>query len=228
MSKYKISIHQPCTEDWDTMTLKEQGKHCALCNKVVIDFSKMKNDEIISVLRQNKGKKICGNFYNSQIEYPIYYSGYKKKNNWAAIAAMLVVGVFTLSTNQLNSQQLKGNVVVVNRSHQDRFTEPGKDSLSIYSLYILEKLNRIPVAGASIKIENVGTFTSNKDGMITFSIQETNIPEILHIELFAYGFIREKISIQKTKILKSKKMELLLEKKEEFMLKGDISIEETH
>jgi len=213
------------------MTQIQQGKHCASCNKVVVDFTGMNNAEIMTILLKNKDKKACGNFYNAQIEEPIFYSTFKKKANWPAIAAMLVAGIFAVSANQLQAQiRVKGNAVVVDNSGKDKekYTEPGNDSLITYTLKISSKFDKDPIVGVTVAIKEIGTFTTNKDGIITFNIDESRIPEILQIDLNAYGFKKESISIKKAKIINAKKIELWLEKKEEYMLKGDVSIEETH
>ena len=33
-------IPEPCHENWNKMTPQEQGRHCAVCSKVVVDFTK--------------------------------------------------------------------------------------------------------------------------------------------------------------------------------------------
>ncbi|MDO5856927.1 hypothetical protein Q2490_06465 [Myroides odoratimimus] len=38
--KYRIEIPEPCHEDWDKMAPQDKGRHCAVCDKVVVDFSK--------------------------------------------------------------------------------------------------------------------------------------------------------------------------------------------
>lgn len=55
----KISIPKPCQENWNTMTPNEKGRFCLSCNKTVVDFSRMKKDEIVSYL-ENQNKVICG------------------------------------------------------------------------------------------------------------------------------------------------------------------------
>ncbi|WP_028979329.1 hypothetical protein [Sporocytophaga myxococcoides] len=62
-----IIIPKPCYEDWNKMTPKEQGKHCNSCNKVVVDFTNAKEEEILNYIRQNSGKRVCGYFKSDQV-----------------------------------------------------------------------------------------------------------------------------------------------------------------
>ncbi|WP_240485484.1 hypothetical protein [Myroides marinus] len=56
--KYRIEIPEPCHEDWNLMTPQDKGRHCAVCDKVVVDFSKASKQEIINHIK--KEGKICG------------------------------------------------------------------------------------------------------------------------------------------------------------------------
>jgi hypothetical protein len=67
-NKYKITIPEPCHEDWDKMTPNENGRFCSSCSKTVIDFSLMLPEEIQRFFVQNQNEKICGRFKNSQLE----------------------------------------------------------------------------------------------------------------------------------------------------------------
>jgi len=66
--KHKITIPEPCHENWDKMTPNENGRFCASCSKTVIDFSKMLPEEIQHFFIQNRNEKICGRFKKSQLE----------------------------------------------------------------------------------------------------------------------------------------------------------------
>ena len=46
----KLIITEPCHEDWSKMKTVEKGKHCAICAKQVVDFSKNSKKEIIDYL----------------------------------------------------------------------------------------------------------------------------------------------------------------------------------
>ena len=66
--KHKITIPEPCHENWDEMTPKENGRFCLSCSKTVIDFTTMLPNEVQHFFIQNQNQKICGRFENSQLE----------------------------------------------------------------------------------------------------------------------------------------------------------------
>lgn len=49
----------PCHEDWDSMTPVEQGRHCAVCNTKVMDFTHSTHDEVVDYLQ--KHDDVCMN-----------------------------------------------------------------------------------------------------------------------------------------------------------------------
>ena len=60
--KQVISLPHPCSEDWEGMTPAQKGRHCAACNKTVVDFSLMNDGEIIDLIKWSKGNLPCGHF----------------------------------------------------------------------------------------------------------------------------------------------------------------------
>lgn len=63
----RISIPKPCNENWNEMTPEQQGAFCKVCSKVVVDFSKMSDEEVIAYLEKKKEEKTCGRFKASQL-----------------------------------------------------------------------------------------------------------------------------------------------------------------
>jgi hypothetical protein len=64
---FKISIPQPCHEEWDKMTPGTNGRHCSACAKTVIDFTVMSDDEVKHYFLNKKDEKTCGRFKQSQL-----------------------------------------------------------------------------------------------------------------------------------------------------------------
>jgi hypothetical protein len=66
--KYKLTIPEPCTENWDKMTPNESGRFCLSCSKTVVDFTSMLPNEVQHFFIQNQNQNICGRFKKSQLD----------------------------------------------------------------------------------------------------------------------------------------------------------------
>jgi hypothetical protein len=64
--KFQIRIPSPCQENWDAMRPEEKGRHCASCQKTVVDFTGMSDGEIIRHLAR-AGQSVCGRMAPEQL-----------------------------------------------------------------------------------------------------------------------------------------------------------------
>lgn len=67
MKNLSISIENPCHEDWQQMTPESQGRFCQTCEKTVVDFSKMSDEEVLNYFSRPRTQKICGRFREDQL-----------------------------------------------------------------------------------------------------------------------------------------------------------------
>jgi len=74
--KYRITIPEPCHEDWNKMTPTERGRHCAACQKNVVDFTTYSSRQLFAEI--SAGKNICGRFHQDQLNRLIYEQPTKK------------------------------------------------------------------------------------------------------------------------------------------------------
>ncbi|HET6992669.1 MAG TPA: hypothetical protein VFJ43_15150 [Bacteroidia bacterium] len=115
------SIQKPCTEDWGKMTHEEQGRHCQVCCKTVVDFSQKSNTEIIGFLKSNSGNKICGRFRAEQLHLsPQSRVPSPAKRYRTFFAALLFVfgGLLFSSCNQHRPEEVMGDVAYTPDSTQ--------------------------------------------------------------------------------------------------------------
>lgn len=85
----QLTVSKPCQENWSQMVAAKDGRYCAACEKVVIDFTQQTDAEIIAYLRQHSGLA-CGRFKASQLNRPLRVgktSGTWRK--WLAAAATI-------------------------------------------------------------------------------------------------------------------------------------------
>ncbi len=62
----KVSIPEPCHENWDKMTQTEKGKFCGVCTKEVVDFTKAIDEDIVKYVM--KHDNTCGRFSKTQLD----------------------------------------------------------------------------------------------------------------------------------------------------------------
>ena len=69
----RLSIPEPCHEDWNNMTPTLQGRYCQACEKEVTDFSQMTDAQIVQLIEKGKGN-YCGRFRPEQLDRDISLS----------------------------------------------------------------------------------------------------------------------------------------------------------
>lgn len=113
--KPSITIPQPCHENWNKMTPQEKGRHCAVCDKVVKDYTGMSDDEILANLKQSSAE-VCGRIevnkltpvdMRQRISFWLKGTLYRK----AAYYVFAVLGFSFLFKKQAQAQ-MQGGVMV--------------------------------------------------------------------------------------------------------------------
>ena len=85
-----VRIAEPCHESWAAMTPTGPGRHCAACQKTVVDFTHKTDAEILAALRQAAGPT-CGRLRPDQMGRPLVAPTTAPR--WRAwLGAMLAVG----------------------------------------------------------------------------------------------------------------------------------------
>ena len=65
--KLKVEVPHPCHKDWNTMFPVKGGRHCTSCNKEVVDFTVMTDQEIVDFFRERITPNTCGHFMSNQL-----------------------------------------------------------------------------------------------------------------------------------------------------------------
>jgi hypothetical protein len=150
-TQLKISIPTPCHENLSVMDKTENGKFCLSCQKEVIDFTKMSDEDIILYFEKKKSgeAKVCGTFRVDQvlenkktIEIPVQTYFYAKTNHqkflWMLIACM---GMFFVSCDSKTKGEVQISVVDSATSNADKneIQETHLTGDTIYSNESIEK-----------------------------------------------------------------------------------------
>ncbi|WP_396147749.1 hypothetical protein [Flavobacterium sp.] len=96
----KIRIQNPCNENWSSMSTDKKGRFCTSCNKIVIDFRKMKAPEIQKYFVENStNESICGYYKFNQVENEnnTKYTNLKNRFNQIKVKPIKIVALLSLS-----------------------------------------------------------------------------------------------------------------------------------
>jgi hypothetical protein len=127
----KVTIPKPCHEDWAAMTPNEQGRHCGMCAKTVIDFTQMTDETIKLFFINKKEEKVCGRFKQEQlhrikIELPQNILQLRMplwKRFLTACLLVFSVSLFSCDTNVKGMMIIKGDTITnpqINKNIEDR------------------------------------------------------------------------------------------------------------
>lgn len=99
--KIQISIPEPCNEGWHNMTPVEKGRFCASCQKTVLDFTHLSDNEIINLVSKND--TLCGRINVSQLNRNLIAT--KRTSNYFGYFATSVLAFLGLGTYSVVAQE---------------------------------------------------------------------------------------------------------------------------
>lgn len=219
--KGNLFIPKPCHENWNAMTPEDQGRHCAVCSKVVKDFTQMKTEEIVYALQNTEGE-VCGRINVTELTptnkmQELYFWVNRWMFSKAIYPIMALLGI-TFLNNKVQSQNhdyhVKGKVAMNNyHSNSKKIT-----------LVVKSSIGNAPIANADITIidgiknpiKNLST-DSNGRLSVTFSANDL-ISDLVEIEISAVGFELKRIKINLIKDIQTVEIKM----QDEMMIMGEM------
>lgn len=112
--KQFIELPNPCHENWSDMEKVTLGRYCNVCEKKVVDFTRMSDQQVIEIL-ESSNFKTCGKFTKHQLN-----NGFeKKKENFLPFrikaAASAVFLLFSTKSFALNTPKTE-KVEIITKS----------------------------------------------------------------------------------------------------------------
>lgn len=111
--KYYLEIKEPCHESWEKMSPTDKGKFCSSCEKEVIDFTKINDRDILSVLK-NAERNVCGRIQKERLNNSIETENSKStfKNVKQLAASFLLLNFVLDSSKELKGQNVSDTIVI--------------------------------------------------------------------------------------------------------------------
>jgi stress response protein YsnF len=172
----KIEIPAPCNEDWAKMTPAEQGRHCALCQKKVTDFSAFTDKQIISFYEKPENVKACGRFRVGQLEtlnenltQPI------AQNQHNFLRPIFATALLTAACSADGSKVKTDSPKTVEQVVEPRKTAIEADSTHFAIGKIAEENTAKTEVTSQQKPIKMEAFVTSESAMKTMEIQETRV-----------------------------------------------------
>ena len=144
--KIQISIPEPCQEGWQNMTPVEKGRFCASCQKTVLDFTYLSDNEIINLVAKNDN--LCGRINVSQLNRNLIET--KRTSNYFGYFATSVLAFLGLGTSTINAQEKP-----VQEQTDLKYLNKATDSVkNITVTGVVKDDDGMPLPGAVINIKD--------------------------------------------------------------------------
>jgi hypothetical protein len=165
-----LNIEEPCHESWQLMTPNGQGRHCLSCQKTVVDFTLMSDQEILDHISR-ASSSVCGRFTSGQLNKT--YAEKKVKPAFTFRYAWNVLVATFLLTDSAATAQSKKNT---------KKKEPAEQQIKDISLpkdivmgafmeaptrkitgTVVDGTTGLPLGFASVRIKGIETGVSAND-----------------------------------------------------------------
>ncbi len=197
-STVRIEIPAPCHEDWNKMTIAEQGKFCDACQKCVIDFSSYTDKQLYDFFSVRGNKPVCGRYKASQLNRDILKPAAQRSNIFRYAAGM-VLTVFMIHTpaEQVFAKALYTYSIVASVDDNEH---TGSTPYTIKGC-ITEKESKQPLADVTVTLllngEALQNVYTGADGNYQFTIDKKGKYELLFSAL-TYHELRKQVNVQKS------------------------------
>ncbi|MBL7921406.1 MAG: hypothetical protein JNJ40_13900 [Bacteroidia bacterium] len=102
----KISINEPCHENWEKMSANEQGAFCLSCQKNVVDFSKKTLSQIKEFFENKKDNvSVCGRFEEDQLTQMSFDDFFEQFRTWKFFQKLALVTFFVFGLSLFSQGQ---------------------------------------------------------------------------------------------------------------------------
>lgn len=153
MRSLTVQIPQPCPESWGDMQPAERGRFCGSCQKTVVDYTTLSDQELIRLLRKTS-EGSCGRFRDEQLNRPLTDTKPEQYPVWYRWVGVLSISLFGWHTTQAQQKQV-ASVSVQEPLERVRFEV---DAISVRTSAPDD--TEWPVSGRVMSIDSAGNLSA--------------------------------------------------------------------
>lgn len=215
---YTISIKNPCNEIWDAMKPVGVGKFCSSCSKVVIDFSAMSEEAIALFLKENTGKKVCGNFRVQQLQQTYSISARAPFFFNSALLRYSLAGLLLFAGAAASAQSV-GKGVKIEHDDSGKNKTPVTQANGRTLVFKVTDENGYALNGVEVTVEGLKKTFYSKKGEVRIVLPK-DFAKVAEVKFVSANFLEKTVQVSTaSRVVHKVKMEM-----KEIMVKGEIDI----
>lgn len=158
------------------MTTVNEGKYCMSCQKTVVDFSLMSDNEILLHISKARSN-VCGRFMPEQLNRGINIIDKEKRSSWKYAWKVMLAALLISAEGNAQTKLLQGKIKISHNPNtlQPELKEPGK-TVKEPVVTVVDADNGTPLQSASVIIKgtNTGVVTDSNGNFIVIPPMKTN------------------------------------------------------
>jgi CarboxypepD_reg-like domain/Secretion system C-terminal sorting domain len=187
VKKFELQVNEPCHESWESMTDADRGRFCGSCQKVVMDFTGMSDEQLVAFFKKPSTGSVCGRFNTDQLNKE--FTTPRKRIPWLRYFFQISLPAFLFSL-KANGQKQKPRtktleeVVVTTPVQQTHRTmgivaRPPVKQGHTWTGKVMDETDQTILAGVVIRI----TYGDSREDFFTdeqgqFAINQKQIPAL--------------------------------------------------
>jgi len=179
-SSFTLKVNNPCTENWDEMTPADKGRHCAACQKTVIDFTTLTDKEIISFFADYTNDRVCGHFLVSQVDRELTIL---KPNQSFSIKPAQRIAASLLLLQTIATTAWSQDEKPRTEQQDNTFQASGKNQL--LKGIVMDYVTKAPLSGMTVRITGTELVAAtDKHGKYKFTLPDSLQSKALKLTAF--------------------------------------------
>lgn len=124
----KITINNPCYENWDSMSPNDKGAFCLACQKNVIDFSSKNLAQIKEFFtRKTSSESVCARFDEQQLNALSFDDFFNEYLNWKFFQKAALIVFFVFGANLFaEAQTVRGSHLIKGETEAHAIADTNK------------------------------------------------------------------------------------------------------
>ena len=200
MENFSLKIPNPCSQNPRNFTPTGKGGFCQSCQKEVVDFRKMSENEVVDFFKSNS-KNRCGIFYSHQLksdEVPF------RKVKFPILWAVSFLGItgFPIPVFGQTSSQPKSEQTTIDNKEDLKSSTSFLPKRTIKGRVIDFYFNETqPLSGAMVAIKGIAFGTAaDKDGYFSLEVPDSVTSQKITVLLSFIGYKIKEVTVYDTQL----------------------------